>query len=517
MSDNLDHQPALKADFIGRGAEGKTGKPAGRGACCLGWRRVAAGLAFCAGILAAGAAQEAHYGFAYDEHRLTLSAAGTETQIAGPFYYEQAWDTTRLVGCPPFFIREQDPALEMDRWDALYPLVGYTRYGQESRWHIFQFFSFAGGTVQEEQLNKRFTLFPFYFQQRSPIPEENYTAVFPFYGHLKHRLLRDEMNFVMWPGYVQTRKKDVVTDNYLAPFFHVRHGDQLSGWQFWPLVGHEHRDYFTRTNQFDLVEEIGGHDKTFALWPIYGNETTGMGTTNLSRQFSVLPFYNSLRSPARDYTGYLWPFGYSYAVDREKQYTEWTALWPVVDFARGEGKTINRVLPFFSEARTATEESDSYLWPVYRYSHVHSEPLDRERVRILFYLYSDIKERNSLTSQSRRQTDLWPLFTQRRDLDGKQRLQVLALLEPWLVGNEKIERAYSPLWALWREEKNPQSGLRTESFLWNLYRGEVSKERKMYSLFFGLFQYESTADGARWRALFLNGGRRAANSRQTGK
>ena len=111
--------------------------------------------------------------------------------------------------------------------------------------------------------------FPFYFQQRSPDPNENYTALFPLYGHLKNRLFRDEIFFVLFPIYGETRKRDVVTDNYLYPFFHLRHGDGLQGWQFWPLVGSEHKDVTTKTNGFGETEIIGGHDKFFALWPIY--------------------------------------------------------------------------------------------------------------------------------------------------------------------------------------------------------------------------------------------------------
>ena len=100
-----------------------------------------------------------------------------------------------------------------------------------------------------------------------PIRTQNYTAVFPFYGHLKHRLFRDEIDFIMFPLYSQTRKKDVVTDNIPIPFFHLRHGDGLHGWQFWPLVGHEHKDVTTQTNGFGDTQIVGGHDSCFALWP----------------------------------------------------------------------------------------------------------------------------------------------------------------------------------------------------------------------------------------------------------
>ena len=95
----------------------------------------------------------------------------------------------------------------------------------------FKLLSFAGGPTQRETARDRFTLFPLYFQQRSSDPNQNYTAVFPFYGHLKHRLFRDDIFFVMFPLYSETRKKDVVTDNYLWPIFSLRHGEALHGWQ----------------------------------------------------------------------------------------------------------------------------------------------------------------------------------------------------------------------------------------------------------------------------------------------
>jgi len=92
-------------------------------------------------------------------------------------------------------------------------VIGYDRFGPEYRFHIIQVFSFSGGQTQSETNVNRFTLFPIYFQQRSATPELNYTALLPIYGTLKNRLFRDEMHFVMLPLYVQSRKKDIVTDN----------------------------------------------------------------------------------------------------------------------------------------------------------------------------------------------------------------------------------------------------------------------------------------------------------------
>ncbi|MFM2294039.1 MAG: hypothetical protein RLZZ350_452, partial [Verrucomicrobiota bacterium] len=388
--------------------------------------------------------------------------------------------------------------------DFLYPLLTYDRFGTEHRFQILQLFSFAGGQNQSAQEQKRFTLFPFYFQQRSPNPALNYTALLPFYGHLQNRfVLRDEMKFVMFPLYLQTRKHDIVTDNYIAPFFHLRYGDGLTGWQLWPLLGHEVKIPTTKTNLADELEVTPGHDHWFALWPFYFNQLTGIGSTNAGHEISVLPFYSQFRSPAREATSYLWPF-VQVIDDREKKYREWEVPYPFLVFARGEGKTTTRVWPFFGKSHDATQQSDFYLWPIYKYNRLQSEPLDRERTRIFFFLYSDVFQRNTATDKFQRRTDLWPFFTYHRDFNGDERLQILAPIESVLPNQKSIERDWAPLWSLWRaEQSGGETGANSQSLLWNFYRRQANVTAEKISLAFGLLRYQSGVDGAKWRVLFV--------------
>jgi hypothetical protein len=330
----------------------------------------------------------------------------------------------------------------------------------------------------------------------------NYTALVPIYGHLKNRLFKDEITFAAFPAYARTRKRDVITDNYFYPFFHLRHGDGLNGWQFWPLVGREHKEITTKTNGFGETEMVAGHDNFFAAWPFYFNQTTGIGTENPQRQFAVLPFYASLRSPNRDSTSVLWPF-ITWTDDREKKYREWDFPWPLIVFAHGEGKTTKRIFPFFSRAHNDYVQSDFYLWPLYKYNRVHSGALDRDRTRILFFLYSDVNEKNTETGKARRRTDFWPLFTHRRDFNGNTRLQCFAPLELLMSHTKSVERNWSPLWSIWRAEKNPQTGKASQSLFWNLYRSESTPATKKNSLLFGLFQYQSDSDTKHWRLFYL--------------
>jgi hypothetical protein len=441
--------------------------------------------------------------------KLTLASERVDTvDPYGPLFYKRASETTTIWGFPPLFSYTVDDDIDYSEGDLLYPIAGFDRFGTEYKYHICQVFNFTGGQTQGETNVNRFTLFPFYFQQRSPIPEKNYTAFLPFHGTLKNRLFRDEVHFVMMPIYVQSRKRDMVTDNYVYPFFHLRHGDGLKGWQFWPIIGREHKEITHRTNDWGDVDLVAGHDKLFVLWPIHFNTTTGIGTTNTVKQHAILPLYTILRSPNRDSSTYFWPFGYTKTIDREKHYTEIGAPWPFIVFTHGTGKTTRRVWPFFSHASNGTVESDWYGWIAYKVNRIHSPPLERERIRILLFLFSHVSEKSTETGRERIRNDFWPFYTFHRDLNGDENLQILSILEPLLPNNKSIERNYSPLWALWRTEKSPKTGACSQSLLWNLYRRETSPEQKKLSLLFGLFRYQSGSDGRQWSLFYIPVGKK---------
>ena len=403
---------------------------------------------------------------------------------------------------PPLFLHDSDPDVERNEYNFLYPLLTYEKYGEEYRWQLIQLFSFSGGQQPDDSGIKHFTIFPFYFQQRSPDTNENYTAFFPFYGHLNGRLFRDRIFFIMFPIYGQTQKRDVVNDNYFYPFFNVNHGNGMHGWQFWPFAGAEHKVVTTSTNGFGEVETVGGYDKSFALWPFYLRQNNGIGTGNPEKFHASIPFYITSRSPMRDSTSVLWPF-FTWIDDREKKYREWQDPWPFVIYARGEGKSTSRVFPLFSRSHNNEIENDSYLWPVYQYHRLHADPLDRIRKRILFYLYDDTVEKNTETGTEERRVDMLPFFTYHRDFNGNSRLQILALIEPVLPDNRGIERNWSPLWSLWRAEDNPKTGAGSRSLLWNLYHSDKTLDSKKISILFGLFQYQSVGETNKLRLFYI--------------
>lgn len=449
----------------------------------------------------AKATDENSFGFIFDQFQLTLEQ-GFRTEAAGPFYYSEQEETASTLAFPPFYSCYRDPSVESHEDDFLYPLLTSLHYGKERRWQLFQLISFAGGDQPDDASERRFTLFPFYFQQRSTDTNQNYTALAPIYGHLKNRLFHDEIFFVLFPIYSQTRKRDIVTDNYVYPFVHVRNGDGLHGWAVWPIVGRENKILTEHTNGFGDLVTVGGHRHSFVLWPLYLSQDNGIGTTNTEKFRASIPLFAYRRSPPLDSTTVIWPF-FTWIDNREKQYHEWQMPWPIVIFARGEGKTTSRIFPLFGLSHNAVKESDFYLWPVYTYRRTHSDPLDLQRTRVLFYLYSDTVEKNTKTGDYKQRLDMWPFFTWHRDFNGNERLQVFAPIEPAVPDNRGVERNWSPLWSFWRAEKNSKTGAASHSLLWNLYRDEKAPEHKKVSLLFGLFQYQYDGETRRTKLFYI--------------
>jgi hypothetical protein len=97
-------------------------------------------------------------------------------------------------------------------------------------------------------------------------------------------------------------------------------------------------------------------------------------------------------------------------------------------------------------------------------------------------------------------------------MNGDERWQALAPIEPFFPNNRSISREYAQVWSLWRYEKNRKTGATSRSLLWNLYRDDEAKGSKKLSLLFGLFQYQSGEEGQRWRLFYATVKKKAAKS-----
>ena len=456
----------------------------------------------------------------------TLWESGWRQDGLGPLAWWQETSDTVSAGISPLISVVSTPSLDREQVDVLYPVLTWRRTGKEERWQVAQIISWVGASQQDgadEYFHR--TVFPFYFQQKSVSGTNDYLAVFPFYGHLRNRLFRDETEFIAFPFYSKTRKRDVTTRNYVYPFFHLRDGPGLTGWQLWPLYGTQTRK---ETEGKDFLGDplvTPASSSWFVLWPLIGHQHAELVQTNervqqarfsvLASPFSpnrdrttfdstqVLPFYASMRSPDRDQTSYLWPF-FTRTEDRKNQFVEWGAPWPFIGWANGEGKTSRRFWPFYGNIESGTSRRNFYLWPFYTHRHQEDTLFERERWTSGFILFDNNIIRNRETDEFRQETGFWPLFHYSHDMRGRERLRVLAVMENIVKNREAVERNYSPIWSAYYSERDPARGMASQSVLWNFFRRDVSTNEVRISTLFGLVQTKRTPEGDRhWRFLWL--------------
>ncbi|MGQ0792772.1 MAG: hypothetical protein ACT4NX_01650 [Deltaproteobacteria bacterium] len=440
----------------------------------------------------------------------TEPLAGEENRFElSPFFTSSESGSVSEFGVRPFFYWLRDEERDSEELDVLYPLATYDRR-EDARSYQFLFYmlSYYSNLTPSGFQESKFTLFPLVFSKRAEEADKSYFALFPIYGRLKERFARDEINFYLFPLYLETRSGDAVNYSFLWPLFGYYTGGGQEGVRLWPIYGYRKKE--------------GALDEKFALWPIFiSKKTVSFGEETAS--FSVFPLYLTKESRNKTQTTYLWPF-INHQVDRKKGTERWDLPWPFVNFTRG-AKTETRVFPFYGSEVDGGDEDGFYLWPIYRYSKLNLEDNLRTRKNILLFLYSDIEEEPLIEGgRARRRIDLWPLFTYNRDRDGNRSFHLISPIEPFIADSRGIERNYAPFWRLYQWRKSPD-GASSSSALWNAYRMEKNEggrrielkpllpifsynqsegQGSAYDIFGGLFGYKSTPEGRAVKLFFYD-------------
>ncbi|MER3446931.1 MAG: hypothetical protein C4291_08855 [Candidatus Dadabacteria bacterium] len=403
---------------------------------------------------------------------------GTQSQevdALGPFITSKKSDKTSEFGFRPLFYWTRDKEGNSSEFDFIYPFTTYRR--NESDRKIRSFFyiiSYESDKKESGFREKQFTLFPIVFAKSAEDKKDSYFALFPIYGRLRNKFLKDEINFYLFPLFLQTKKGETTNYSFLWPIFGYYTGEGQKGFRFWPLFGYRKKE--------------GALDEKFALWPIYTSKERILYGEKIET-LSIFPFYFGLDSPNVTQRTYIGPL-FSHLVDRKRGVERWDTPWPLINFTRGK-KEENRVFPFYKNEMNGEDKEGFILWPLYRYYTRTFADYTRKRDTVLFFLYSDIRDEPIVESGRRgRRIDVWPLFTYKRDRDGNRGFHFLSILEPFLSDNEGIEKNYSSFWRLY-EWKKYKDGSTVSSFLWNTFRAETGKGTKKFYFLGGLFGYRS--------------------------
>jgi len=439
----------------------------------------------------------------------------TRLRAAGPFWEQAAHPNgPTLQATPrPLWVRVADPAHDRAAWDVLWPVASGKTFAAEKSWRVLLAW-FWDRDLNDAESQYRFWLLPVWFHGRDE-KGAGYAALFPVGGSIHNILLKDRVQFALWPLWIHSQVNDVQTTDVLWPVFSrtTTPDGHIEGRRVFPFYS-----WNKNARQFE---------KTAILWPLWTHarythpkaEGTAwilfplVGHINLNNQKGWLvlpPFFAHVQSEQLTRTVILWPFFqretgvrnkmyvwpfYGYRKDGVLERRFWA--WPLVFHEENEwgARKVNRwsVIPFYYHV-TQTENPAPRL---------PTEPGSVLAALAWRKVPPAATTNRTVTAPGRvlaTRTKVWPLFSRQADVDA-QTLR-WRWLDLWPAGQPPaVERSWAPLWTLW--DYRAQQDSRDLDVLWGLYRQTSrAEEARAFSLF-PLWWHERAArnEARRWAVL----------------
>lgn len=397
--------------------------------------------------------------------RTTATGAVESTGAAGPLLFSRPNpDGGVQRGLRPLWVETTSAQGDLRGALFLYPLFAYAADDETYRWSVLTLMNRSGRRAgapapgSELETHEGFDVWPFWFFRQTGDPATSHRALFPIAGTLRRRLGYDRLSWALWPLYVESDQKGVITTSTPWPFVRVVHGT-ASGFALWPLFGWQNR--------------LGGARREFYLWPLGYNHTTPPAAdapagTPPVREFAALPFYAHASGPG--YTGetYFWPFfGYTHRTAPER-YHETRYLWPLLVQGRGDDHYLNRWAPLYTRSVAFGYEKTWIAWPLWREVRWTSEGVAQTKSQLLYFVYWSREQRSATNPNlpAASITHLWPLVSVWDNGAGRLQWQFPSPLEVFFPGNEKVRAAWTPLFSLARFDQRQPGNTRT-SLLWD--------------------------------------------------
>lgn len=389
-----------------------------------------------------------------------------QKSFLGPFVTIEKTEKRSEFGIRPLFYSVMDNEEDKREFDLIYPLFSYWRHEHLTTIQFLLYLlrydseKLPGGFTEKE-----FTLFPFIFYKDAVDDEEDYFGFFPVYGDLKNKFTKDQIKFVLFPLFMETRYEGEKTTSVLWPFF-SRYSGEHEGFRLWPFYGKRTRDR----------DEL---DQNFILWPFYvTSEREFYGERIYSK--SYFPFYSESELFGVRNKTYLWPL-ISKTVNEAEDFERWDVPWPFINITRGN-KYQTRIFPFYSRGESSGTDEDGFiLWPVYKYSTIYLENYIRKEKSFLLFVIKD-KQYIPLADNGKkgRTIDFWPLFSY-SNIDNRTHFHIFTIFEPFKRTHESLYRNYATFWRLfeWKEYNNDSS---KASFLWDIISYEESDKGSSFRI-----------------------------------
>ena len=386
--------------------------------------------------------------------------------------------------------------------DFLYPLFYFRQYPDATTWSLLGLVN-KDGPETPAKGTQRFDLWPFYFSRTEADPQGNYKAVFPVYGTVRNRLGFSSLSWCVFPIYGRLGHQGTEITYTPWPFVRTYRGAE-DGFALWPLFG--------------STQGPGATRQSFFLWPLVWNNTIAADTeaapgTTPRREIGVLPFYSSEVSPSSVDENYLWPFfGYT-ETTAPVRYSERRYLWPFLVQGHGDTRTVEHWAPFYTHSVRSGVESTWVLWPLWHRTRWTDGDTAVSKDQFFYFLYwsGDQSSVSRPAAAPAFKRHIWPLLSLWDNGAGSRQLQFPSPLEVFFPDNRPVRVSWTPLFALYRYEHQPD-GEERNSLLWNAVTWRRNAAGSLEEFHLGpLFGIHRGPEGGRWSILGFDFGSKQAN------
>ncbi|MBP5320422.1 MAG: hypothetical protein J6334_05495 [Kiritimatiellae bacterium] len=375
----------------------------------------------------------------------------------GPlFEYRERANGELFWALRPLYSRLRDPVEDLAIDDPVWPLCSRHQLHEESWWRFLLLAYGSNDDVNDEMSGWKGFLFPLYFQGRTR-QGEDYWALFPIYGHIPHILMMEDIDFTLFPLYLDYEVNGIERRYYGWPFY--SRGEDAPGvvkTGVFPFYGEtERRDVFTR----------------YVLWPIWTSATYA-SPRNPGKSWMLWPLMGRVDREREQQTLFLPPF-FSHAKTDSAE--RWRMPWPFYETYTSKEVTKRSYWPLYG--RTLREDEDRWyaLWPLIERFKLDSRGKRTERFRFFpFYMNQKIFRKGKDGSETLEEsyTRFWPFYSV-EERPGYYHLQAFEFIP--IRFSQGIDRNWAPFWTLY--ERTESDGRIAEEAFWGLFKTDRERLR----------------------------------------
>lgn len=434
------------------------------------------------------------------------------TQMIGPIF-EERWDVEKgesMATMRPLWIDYKNAEAQSEKFAMLPPLFNYYHDPYMLRWEIFTFIQRRlTGRDRKEQINT-FLVFPFFFYHDVPKkPENNYFGIMPLGGSVKNYFGYDRISWAMFPVAAEFEDRGVTRYGFPWPLIQWQEGDGAGGGGLLPIMGH----YWKTGDR--------AYDSQYFLWPLIYRRVDQFDKETPRLREGFLPFYAIERGEVVDDTSILIFWGGRH--DREQDYRETRYFWPFWVQGRGPGNHVNRWAPFYTHSVHGNTDKTWVMWPAYRSKTWVEKDIIATRVNFFYFLYMSEVQRSRWNPDlpTAHETHVWPFWSEYDNGAGLKQAQFFSPFEVFYPNSKTIRDLYTPVFAFIRYQHDENTGVTTQSVLWDFIREEktedstkltvskllthdVGPDRAKFSLLSGLFGFERKDKEATWTLFWID-------------